>query len=535
MSTPPSTAAQTVALLPPFLAQLASTTASIPPDTLGGAITHFLACLPAAELSTFVHALSASPLWSTFEAGPSVRRAVPAKVWQLRAAHARSYVPDRGVRVAARAWLRVLRRADRAEVRVAVLRGLDDVELDWGSERVRLEEDVVLALAEAREGELRTLIPAIPHIHAARLYALDIEALLPRLLSAVHACSSRAHPSDAPDAAAAASRALARALQVSFAGGPASQARARDTVLELCGRVEGAADVVSAQALDSKGADAAVLDAFVLPAQAGIDHLITRPRHDDPVLPCRIIRALSTIPPIRITSTSAETLIHSALDVVASLGATTASALTGDLVRAAETPARAAFALDVAKQLVDSLDATAVGSALRVCETYLYRPDLREAFDASHAFVLALLEAASRAERPAYAQDEFIAALVAHYVPLMMRQHAAYLPSTHLEAAFPVLLRVARPAQAEWLLALLARADLATRVAAVPAVPPPQLQAYLDRLGVDMEAASSAEREPRVDELFKAVMDLADDAKDTGVAWWLRWRRRLGARPAAHL
>lgn len=207
----------TTALLPPFLTVLSSSTPiSLPNDTLYGAITHFLSTLPLDQLDELVKAVVASPtLWSGVEAIQNIqdafRLSVQAKLTSLSKDTERAWFGfgnDRRKGRIARSWLRrvvhslplqsqmdgTVSRKRENYILVGLLLGLDDGQaggtgdVEWGVERVRLEERVIIALHHVLDGqapqsrlvtnpddELLLLCHAIPHISTDRLQVLDLE------------------------------------------------------------------------------------------------------------------------------------------------------------------------------------------------------------------------------------------------------------------------------------------------------------------------------------------------------------------------
>jgi hypothetical protein len=195
---------ETEQLLDSFLEALATPQVqSIPQETVLGAITHFLSTLPASDLPHFVEAiLGSDTLWSPdfFEEGKlrqAIAVAVQAKVGHIETTNKNAWLANRRTSRECRRWLRVIRVAvdkhsktneksrtltDRdMEARIGLLAGVEECKaIDWQDERVALEEEVIMTLAELN---LRSISPrslalvceAVTLIDPVRLAVLDLQ------------------------------------------------------------------------------------------------------------------------------------------------------------------------------------------------------------------------------------------------------------------------------------------------------------------------------------------------------------------------
>lgn len=195
---------ETEQLLDPFLDALSTShIQTIPQDTVLGAITHFLSALPASSLPHLVEAILASDgLWSSkyIEDGQirhAISIALQAKVEHLRKAHEHSWLSGRRIARQSRRWLRVVRQlvddsnapdqkdqtqAVRAlEFRTGLLAGMEAcMVIEWQDERVAVEEEVIMAVAELDFKKLdperfRLLCEVVNLIDPARLAVLDLK------------------------------------------------------------------------------------------------------------------------------------------------------------------------------------------------------------------------------------------------------------------------------------------------------------------------------------------------------------------------
>ncbi len=150
------------AVLRPFLDVLRpASPITLPRETLYGAITHFLSTLPPPHLTDFIAVLVSSPsLWNSVanhfdQARHAVRLAVSAKVSGIDHSLQNVYFSSTRRRWIAQSWLNevvnLVTTAEESRGRihfsVGLLQGLGDVSpMDWGSGRIKVEEEVVLSL-----------------------------------------------------------------------------------------------------------------------------------------------------------------------------------------------------------------------------------------------------------------------------------------------------------------------------------------------------------------------------------------------------
>lgn len=190
-------------LLDSFLEALATPQVqSIPQETVLGAITHFLSTLPASDLPHFVEAiLGSDSLWSPkfLEDGKlreAIAVAVQAKVGHIVTRHKSAWLANRRTSRECRRWLHVIlvavdkhaktdetRRTlnDRdMEARIGLLAGVQACEaIDWQDERMALEEELVMTLAEldfqnVSPGSFILVCEAVNLIEPVRLAVLDL-------------------------------------------------------------------------------------------------------------------------------------------------------------------------------------------------------------------------------------------------------------------------------------------------------------------------------------------------------------------------
>jgi hypothetical protein len=196
-------------LLEPFLQALGSRKAlEIPPETVLGAITHFLSSLTLADLPRFITAtLDSEHLWASDEyAGGQLNQAialaVSGKVSNLEKRHQSTWFASRKVSSSSRRWLDTVQAVlDSSEARsmtilqfrVGLLSGIGSHDhVTWGEARVNLEEQVVLGVSElglsaTDPRKLAIVCEAVQHVEPSRLRILDLQVSLQRLLDHVSA------------------------------------------------------------------------------------------------------------------------------------------------------------------------------------------------------------------------------------------------------------------------------------------------------------------------------------------------------------
>ncbi len=188
-------AGASLSVLEPFLNVLRSASPiTLPNSALFGGITHFISSLPSTHLPEFFHTLTISPsLWdpttasngrgrgerrSAKEVGQAVKLGVTARTSSILQDFQNAYLADWRVARVARRFLKAI--ADgiqldvsgdggrgKLHVLLGVLEGLNEeacCQLDWGPSRIRLEEEVVIELAN-RLGRANSDIDSNERIH----------------------------------------------------------------------------------------------------------------------------------------------------------------------------------------------------------------------------------------------------------------------------------------------------------------------------------------------------------------------------------
>lgn len=186
------------AVLVPFLNLLRSASPiTLPPETLYGAITHFLSILSSLHLGAFVTTLTSSPsLWDPdSNHGDGIRHAVrlsaSAKVSGIDQALGNAYFRVTRRQRLARQWLgdgikRIVNdetSIGRTTFLVGLLEGVGDVPtIEWGNARISVEEEVVMSLAPMLQGDeegakdgMKLLCASMGHIAEVRLMVLDVK------------------------------------------------------------------------------------------------------------------------------------------------------------------------------------------------------------------------------------------------------------------------------------------------------------------------------------------------------------------------
>jgi hypothetical protein len=204
-------------LLEPFLQALGSGKAlEIPPDTVLGAITHFLSTLPLADLPRFTTAtLDSEQLWASDgyaggQMNQAISLAVSGKVANLGKRHQSGWFASRKVSSSSRRWLDTIqtvlesseaRSMTILQFRVGFLSGISSNDnVTWGEARVNLEEQVVLGVSElglsaADQRRLAIVCEVVHHVDPSRLRILDLQVSLQTLLYHVPLIFRQSFPS----------------------------------------------------------------------------------------------------------------------------------------------------------------------------------------------------------------------------------------------------------------------------------------------------------------------------------------------------
>ena len=161
---------------------------TLPRETLYGAITHFLSHLNVNDIQALIQAVATSPsLWARPDVEgllDAIRLAPAAKLASLQDQYADSYFPSIRRRRTAGIWLDAVCNSvstaspgplRRASLLVALIEGVDATDFAWGIAREKLEDEIVIALAEAAgegEGFLEVLGRSMDHVDDGRLLLL---------------------------------------------------------------------------------------------------------------------------------------------------------------------------------------------------------------------------------------------------------------------------------------------------------------------------------------------------------------------------
>ncbi|WWD20136.1 hypothetical protein CI109_104612 [Kwoniella shandongensis] len=575
-------------ILPSFLTTLRSSSPiSIPPQTLLGAITHYLSTLDDPLLSEFVTTVITSPsLWNSADISHvdiqnALRLSVPAKIAIIENATKEIYFAESRRRRRARRWLNSLIEAvislDHSTVRlkvlISVLEGLDDAPtVEWGSERMTLEEEVVLAFAEWTELEntegMDLLCTAIPQIDVARLRALNMIDLAPKIRYALIDLVNPTSSQKPQDIAPILSRALARSYEVLNSGGPTSQHHAWETMRTFCTSMREVGEKLEGGFSDQRGSNSGDTDswerhktaffAFLLPASTILDitlqdagsypsiiRNVDIPRSAEMAI--QLLLTLGTFAFLTDLSDGGfehyHRILYGSLDIIAEQSGTpSAERLFRELSSGSSTSlsdARAAYILLLGEELVHHLGSRSIDILLPLAEKHAHRPAHRASFEAAHAFLLSLLRSASETLEMTTAQGDFFDALLPNYLHILTKQaKRGDITPDQLKDAFPLVVEAAArrsPLSIQICLdslnTLLPSAETRMiRIAVAPHIPAERLRGYLDELaGVIMTTPKDSEE--RLDLARRAfemvIKDLGDDVKESGVEWWMKWRNEF--------
>jgi hypothetical protein len=168
---------------------------TLPPETLYGAISHFLVTRPLDTLPEVITTLTSSKsLWSVGSQGrgvrDAVRVAVSTKQQTVRQALTKAYFPAYRERKQLQQWLTAMGRPlvqagdtlGRAQILLGLLEGLSDVRgMERGDTRHAMEDELVVAvagyggIASLSATQLDLLCSTITIVDEARLQVLDLE------------------------------------------------------------------------------------------------------------------------------------------------------------------------------------------------------------------------------------------------------------------------------------------------------------------------------------------------------------------------
>ncbi|KAK4684211.1 hypothetical protein P7C73_g5984, partial [Tremellales sp. Uapishka_1] len=553
---------QSTALLPPFLALIdSSNRITIPPSSLYGGITHFLSTLSANDGSRLLTSLLTSPsLPPSADLRYAIRLSVSSKISAIQQSLAGAYLPERRIARQARRWLDELARSvlqrEASRSKLVVLLGLvegmqDNTTISWGSARSAVEDEVILSLAEELEtddeGSLELLCAAMLCTTAARLRALDLKSYVApvntRLLQTLR--SDRDAPTD-PDAAAHLSRALARFFAVLNSGGPSSRHHAWDAMRSFVG---GMKPVAMGYESESHTTDLAWDDsktaffAFLTPSLSILDILL----EDDHSARASTDMAIGVLVVLchfsSLTERAAgglegyERLLYGILDVFAAKGTTRdIGRLFKLLAEGKESDSRAAFTLLVGEQLLGEAGHKTVDNLLSLCQRHIAKPSHRASFEASHAFLLALVESSSR--QPS--QKTFACEIIFYYSDLLLKQaQSGDISADQLRSAYLQTTQAASRLSPSALQSCLHRVDSSKltpeieqtrrllKISLIPYIPITDLETYLGHLATSIldTPQASPPRQEILALAFKTILEeLGDEGKDIGMRWWLEWK-----------
>ncbi|TXT13499.1 hypothetical protein VHUM_00866 [Vanrija humicola] len=245
-----------------------------------------------------------------------------------------------------------------------------------------------------------------------------------------------------------------------------------------------------------------------------------------------------------------EKVLYGSLDIIVGLGggkgvSDTFRAIRGKGPLSEVSESLATFILTVAEQLIHLVDARAVrDTILPLAEKYMVRPQHKASFEASFAFLLVLVDAASETALSEPNQGPFVDALVHILAQGLIKQtRDGSISPSQLKAAYPTVVKAASrrsPALVATTINQIKDAEFKTdeakdtvrivRIMLIPYVPGPEIPEYLETIaqlilstkqGSDarLEAASTA---------FQVIMkEIPDESRQYGIEWWQRWRRRF--------
>ncbi|KAK8849513.1 hypothetical protein IAR55_004847 [Kwoniella newhampshirensis] len=570
------------AILPSFLAILRSSSPiSIPTQTLLGAITHYLSTLQRPLLTELVETIStSSSLWNSpgiplEEIRNAIRVSVPTKIALIEDETKEVYFAQSRKRRRARIWLKdvlnPINDVESCETRlqylVSLLEGVSDVSnVDWGAERVRLEEEVVLGLADALDREsssgMMMLYVAMPNIDVSRLSALDMAELSPRIHSSLVELVKFKSGQKLQKEAPIISRALARSFDVLEHGGPTSQHNAWETMRSFCMEIRGVGEALEkecnghVEATQWDGHKTAFFS-FLLPASAILDlslrdkgnsawEINGLPRSADMAI--QLLLALASFSYLTDVSSGGfenyHRVLYGNLDILAAHGGTTG---VDELFREVTngrtmTDARAAFVLLLGDELVHQLGSRCVDTLLPLAEKHAHRPEHRASFEAAHAFLLSLLGSASKTLDTTIPQADFFDSLISQHLHILTKQaKRGGITSDQIKQAFPLVVEAASrrsPSSVQLCVDYLknlpdSQERKLIQVIIAPHMPAGELSEYLDSLArvIMSTPKDSEERLELARRAFEMVIkDMGDDVKEIGVEWWMKWRSEFEGR-----
>ncbi|KAK6908899.1 hypothetical protein I203_102905 [Kwoniella mangroviensis CBS 8507] len=588
-STPPTS--DLLSILPQLLTTLQSPTSiSIPPATLLGAITHFLSQIDSPHLHDFISALISSPtLWShngisAEDIRNAIRLSIPAKISKIHQETADVYFKETRRRRKAREWLGVWLDSlsddqdgtGAIQTRIGLLQGLDDTpEIDWGKGRVKLEETMILSLAEKFQTpstpDCGDLIAVIPHIAVDRLQALDIKAVTSQIESNLYQELDHFSPST-ETVVLNLSRALARSWEVSYSGGPSSRKYAKERMISFCEQMQEKTENLESEWQGNSGSktedandpvwlkNKTTFFSFLTVASTIIDIVLSHPNNSiptdrnglDPLSAADIaINLLTTLGSFAyFTDTNQGTfenyykILYASLDIASGQGGDEGvSALFEKLCREGKmSDAKAGYVLVLGEELIHHLGKKEIDLLLPLAERHAHKPTHKGSFEASHAFLLALIRTSSEGLSRNDAQTAFFDSLLPNYINIIIKQYSQkHISSEQFRQAFPLIVESASkrspPSVAfclSYLSTLKPNPDIRhIRVTITPFIDSARLPGYLEDLA-QMILTTEKNSEERMDLTRNAfemvVKDLSDKNKHVGIDWWINWKDRFAGR-----
>ncbi|WVW86715.1 hypothetical protein I302_108769 [Kwoniella bestiolae CBS 10118] len=576
MSSTAPTPSDLLSILPQFLTTLQSSSPiSIPPPTLLGAITHFLSQLDPPHLNEFISTLVSSPsLWSqgglsTREIRNAIRLSVPARIAKINQETTDVYFKNSRRRRRAIEWLDTWLRAlpeeqasaGAGQVQIALLQGLDDVQdMDWGNGRVKLEETVVLSLAEMPEDtttlHMQGLVGVIPHIALDRLQALDMNTLSAHIERYLYVEMDRFNGSTGEDIPSL-SRALARSFEVLHSGGPSSRKCAREKIIRFCVDIGQRAEKLESEwtkhstISHDNDADPVWLKnkttffSFLTVGSTILDILLSHPDtsesyHDlHPPSPVNIaIHLLNTLGSFAYLTDASQggfenyhKVLYGSLDIISTQGGSegVTGLFKGVMENERLSHAKVGYVLVLAEELIHLLEKREIDVLLPLAERHVYRPAHKSSFEASHAFLLALLKSSAENLDGNSSQAAFFDALLPNYLNIITKQYTQKLISSdQFRQAFPNIVESSlkrSPSSTQlclsYLFALPLNSDIRQiRITVAPYIDSAALPAYLEDLA-QMILTTERHSEERMDlskNAFELVVkDLSDENKQVGI------------------
>ncbi|KAL1412969.1 hypothetical protein Q8F55_000718 [Vanrija albida] len=581
------------AVLEPFINVLRSPgPITIPTETVQGALTHFIGSLQDSQLDTFVDdILSSTSLWETVKPDvvrECVRSAVPTKVASLRKTSKDTFWRRNVLDKDAQAWLAQVQHdvhnvkgaEEKGQVFLTgLLQGLDDVTgVEWGKPRVDLEEELVIAMSDTFDAKstdaVKLFCEVAPHVDAARLRALNLREIMPFLHVALFSAlgfaldksSLEIYPSvvDAPKVASL-SHGLSVAISALLEGGPTSQQYAWQAaraftfrMYEVVQDMEKRYPNLTKNSAEWERRKSSLLSLLAVswpvvqlmldPAQSLLSEKLLLTHSE------LLILILSHFAVITEDNDSGleqyEKVLYGSLDIIVGLGggkgvSDTFRAVRGKGPLSKVSESLATFILTVAEQLIHLVDARAVrDTILPLAEQYMVRPQHKASFEASFAFLLVLVDAASETALSEPSQGPFVDALV-HILAhgLIKQTRDGSISPDQLKAAYPTVVKAASRRSPVLVATAIKQIEDANfeadeakdavriiRIGLIPYIPGPDMPEYLENIaqlilstkqGTDarLEAASTA---------FQVIMkDIPDESRQYGIEWWQRWRRRF--------